>query len=142
MTTESASGIVRSLGRRRGVRQFIKFGIVGASGTIVNFVVAHGLEKTTSLSWNADFSIGFMAGGVSNYLLNRVWTFRSQRNPWIEGAQFLAVSAVALVAGNLVIAAARQTGFHHFTTTWLAATVAGIFINFFLNKYWTFRHVK
>lgn len=83
-----------------------------------------------------------MAGGISNYFLNRVWTFRSQRNPLIEGTQFLAVSAVALVAGNLVIAVAQHLDFHHFTLTWLAATSAGIFINFFLNKYWTFRHLN
>jgi putative flippase GtrA len=134
--------MMRALGRRRGVRQFVKFGIVGASGTLVNFVVAHALEKTTAFSWFADFSIGFMAGGVSNYLLNRVWTFRSKRNPWIEGTQFLAVSGVALVAGNLVIAIAQRSGFHHFTATWLAATLAGVFINFFLNKYWTFRHLN
>lgn len=134
--------MIRALGRRRGVRQFVKFGIVGASGTVVNFIVAHALEKSTTFSWFADFSIGFMAGGVSNYLLNRVWTFRSKRNPWIEGAQFLAVSAVALLAGNLVIAIAQRSGFHHFTATWLAATLAGVFINFFLNKYWTFRHLN
>ena len=127
---------------RRGVRQFVKFGIVGASGTIVNFVVAHALQRSGSLSWFADFSIGFMAGGVSNYLLNRVWTFGSQRNPWIEGMQFLAVSAVALMAGNVVILAAEHARFEHFTMTWLAATLAGIFINFFLNKYWTFRHLN
>jgi putative flippase GtrA len=134
--------MMRALGRRRGVRQFVKFGIVGASGTVVNFIVAHTLQKTTDFSWFADFSIGFMAGGVSNYLLNRIWTFGSKRNPWIEGAQFLAVSAIALLAGNLVIAIAQRSGFHHFTATWLAATLAGIFINFFLNKYWTFRHLN
>ena len=127
---------------RRGVRQFVKFAIVGASGTVVNFIVAHALEKTTALGWFADFSIGFMAGGVSNYFLNRVWTFRSRRNPLVEGTQFLAVSAVALIAGNVVIAAAQRSGFHHFTLTWLAATIAGVFINFFLNKYWTFRHLN
>lgn len=133
---------MRQISRRRGVRQFVKFAIVGASGTVVNFIVAHALEKTTTLGWFGDFSIGFMAGGASNYFLNRIWTFRSQRNPLVEGMQFLAVSAVALIAGNIVIAAAQRAGFHHFTLTWLAATMAGVFINFFLNKYWTFRHLN
>jgi putative flippase GtrA len=142
LLSEAVPSLLRDLSRRRGVRQFLKFGIVGASGTIVNFVVAHALEKTTPLSWFGDFSIGFMAGGISNYLLNRVWTFGSQRNPWIEGMQFLTVSGVALVAGNAVILAAQSAGFHHFTMTWLAATLSGIFINFFLNKYWTFRHLN
>ncbi len=134
--------VLRGLSRRRGVRQFLKFGIVGASGMVVNFVVAHALEKTTTLSWFADFAIGFMVGGVSNYALNRVWTFGSRRNPLVEGLQFLAVSAIALLLGKIVFVVAARTGFHHFTMTWLAATLAGIFVNFFLNKYWTFRHLN
>jgi len=120
----------------------LKFGAVGTSGLVVNFVVAHALEKTTALSWFADFAIGFMVGGISNYVLNRIWTFGSRRNPLIEGLQFLAVSAVALLVGKVVFAAAQRTGFHHFTITWLAATLSGTFVNFFLNKYWTFRHLN
>ncbi|HTW82694.1 MAG TPA: GtrA family protein [Candidatus Sulfotelmatobacter sp.] len=131
-----------AIAQRRGVRQFVKFGIVGASGLAVNFVIAHALQKTTSLSGFEDFAIGFMAGGVSNYVLNRIWTFRSQRNPFIEGVQFLVVSAIALVLGKVVFVAADHYGFHHFTLTWFAATMAGIFVNFFLNKYWTFKHTN
>ncbi|HEY6485696.1 MAG TPA: GtrA family protein [Candidatus Cybelea sp.] len=128
--------------RRRGVRQFVKFGIVGASGTLVNFVIAHVLEKTTELSWFADFAIGFMVGGVSNYIFNRIWTFGSRRNPFLEGLQFLTVSAIALIFGRIVFALAEHFNVRHFTTTWLVATLAGMFVNFFINKYWTFRHLN
>ncbi len=134
--------MLSSIAQRRGVRQFVKFGIVGASGLIVNFIIAHALERSTSFSGFVDFAIGFMAGGVSNYGLNRVWTFRSQRNPAIEGAQFLVVSLVALVFGKVVFTLADHYRFHHFTTTWLAATLAGVFVNFFMNKYWTFKHLN
>lgn len=133
---------ISTIASRRGVRQFVKFGIVGASGMVVNFIVAHALEKTTSLSWFTDFAIGFMAGGVSNYLLNRIWTFRSNRHPFFEGLQFLTVSLVALGLGKIVFVIADRYRFEHFTLTWLAATAAGIFVNFFLNKYWTFKHTN
>jgi putative flippase GtrA len=136
------AGVVRALGDRRGVRQFLKFAIVGASGLLVNFLVAHGLQRATTLSWFADFAIGFMLGGVSNYILNRIWTFGSRRNPLVEGLQFLAVSAVALLFGKVVFAIAQRTGFQHFTATWFAATLSGTLVNFFLNKYWTFRHTN
>lgn len=109
---------------------------------VVNFVIAHVLERATSLSGFMDFAIGFMAGGVSNYVLNRVWTFRSERPPLIEGLQFLTVSLLALGLGKIVFVVADRFAFHHFTMTWFAATLGGIFINFFLNKYWTFRHVN
>ncbi len=129
------------LAQRRGIRQFVKFGTVGASGFFINAVIAHVLERTTPLSHFADFAIGYMAGGISNYLLNRVWTFRSTRNPWIEGVQFLLVSGVALLVGKGIFWLAGSFGAHHFSTIWFVATIAGVFVNFFLNKYWTFRHV-
>ena len=120
----------------------MKFGIVGASGMVVNFIAAHILQRTTDLSWFWDFAVGFMLGGVSNYVLNRIWTFGSRRNPIVEGMQFLAVSAIALIFGKIVFTVADRFGFYHFTTVWLVATLAGIFVNFFLNKYWTFRHLN
>ncbi len=83
-----------------------------------------------------------MAGGVSNYVLNRIWTFRSNRHPLGEGLQFLLVSLIALGLGKLVFMLADHYEFHHFTMTWFVATVAGVFVNFFLNKYWTFKHVS
>jgi putative flippase GtrA len=124
------------------VRQFLKFAIVGASGMVVNFLVAHALERTTSLSWFADFAIGFMLGGVSNYIFNRLWTFGSRRNPLIEGLQFLIVSGIALGVGKIVFTIADYAHFTHFTVTWFAATISGTFVNFFMNKYWTFRHLN
>jgi dolichol-phosphate mannosyltransferase len=133
---------ISHLTQRRGVRQFVKFGIVGASGLIVNAVIAHILHDRTRLTDFADFAIGFMTGGVSNYALNRIWTFRSERNALIEGAQFLTVSLIALVFGKLIFWIAARERFDHFTTIWFIATVAGVFVNFFLNKYWTFKHVR
>jgi dolichol-phosphate mannosyltransferase len=142
LRNDAAGEGLRGWSRRRGVRQFVKFGVVGASGTVVNFVVAHALEKTTTLSWFVDFAIGFMIGGVSNYIFNRIWTFGSRRNPFVEGLQFLTVSAIALLAGRFVFALAERAQFHHFTATWFLATIAGTFVNFFINKYWTFRHLN
>ncbi len=131
-----------SIAGRRGVRQFVKFGIVGFSGLAVNFLIAHVLQRTTGFSGFTDFAIGFMAGGISNYALNRAWTFRSSRPPLVEGLQFLTVSLIALVLGKIVFMLADHYAFHHFTMTWFVATAAGIFVNFFLNKYWTFKHVN
>lgn len=124
--------------QRRGVRQFAKFGIVGLTGLVVNFAVSHGIQKgAPGFPWAADFGIGFMAGGLSNWYLNRIWTFRSSAHPWREGVQFLTVSAISLGMGEIFFWT-RPFG-NHFSFTWAAATGAGIFVNFFLNKYWTFK---
>jgi putative flippase GtrA len=130
---------------RRGVRQFVKFGIVGASGFAVNLVVFTLLQRlipdhARPLQYNLIYSVAFLAGGVSNYYLNRIWTFRSTGHAVREGAQFLSVSVLALAAG-LLISAAVSPWLGHGHKTWFVATVGGIFINFFLNKYWTFKRV-
>jgi putative flippase GtrA len=138
--------MVRDLSRRRGVRQFVKFGIVGASGFLVNLVIFTLLQRllpnhTRPLQYNVIYSIAFLAGGVSNYYLNRVWTFRSSGHAMREGAKFLSVSTVALAVG-LVVSSLVSPWLGHGHRTWFIATLAGIFVNFFLNKYWTFRHIN
>jgi putative flippase GtrA len=138
-------GFVRGLTRRRGVRQFVKFGIVGASGFVVNLIAFTLLQRVVPnhdrpLQYDAIYTVSFLAGGVSNYYLNRIWTFRSTGHAVREGAQFLTVSAIALVVG-LIVSAFVSPWLGHGHRTWFVATVAGIFVNFFLNKYWTFRHI-
>jgi putative flippase GtrA len=127
------------------MRQFLKFSVVGASGFLVNLVVFTILQRfdphhAEPLHYDALYTIGFFAGGVSNYYLNRIWTFRSSRHAVREGAQFLTVSTVAWLVG-LGVSYGLAPILGHGHKLWLAAVLSGIIVNFFLNKYWTFRHV-
>lgn len=128
------------------MRQFVKFGIVGASGFLVNLIVFTVLQRLVPnhahpLEYNVIYSIAFLSGGVSNYYFNRIWTFRSTGHAVREGAKFLSVSVAALAVGLLVSAAVSPL-LGHGHKTWFVANVCGIFINFFLNKYWTFKHLN
>jgi len=137
--------LIERLARRRGVRQFVKFGIVGTSGFLVNLIVFTVLQLPLSVAERRDdyfalFTIGFYSGAISNYFLNRVWTFRSSGHAVKEGIQFLAVSTIALCVGLIVsYLGAPLLGRGH--ALWFVSTLAGIVVNFFVNKYWTFRSV-
>jgi putative flippase GtrA len=73
--------------------------------------------------------------------LNRIWTFRSTGHAGKEAAQFLTVSVLALLVGLLVSSlVAPALGRGH--KTWFIATLSGIVVNFFVNKYWTFRSAR
>lgn len=147
----SQTTLVERLTQRRGVRQFLKFAVVGASGFIVNLVVFTLLQLVVpnreAPGWyNVIYSIAFLSGGVSNYFLNRTWTFRSTGHVGREGLSFMAVSVMALIVGLIVSAVlaplpvpfmGRQFGHGHIT--WFVSTVSAIVVNFFVNKYWTFR---
>ena len=143
--SEARTTLLQRVRERRGVRQFVKFGIVGASGFIVNFILFTLLQRVVpnhagTAQYFAIYSASFLAGGVSNYFLNRSWTFRSTGHAGKEGAQFLTVSVLALLVG-LAVSAAVAPYLGHGHKTWFVATCAGIVVNFFVNKYWTFRSV-
>ncbi len=135
--------LVQRIAQRRGVRQFVKFGIVGASGFVVNLIVFTLLQRVvpghaTSPAYYIIYSIAFLSGGVSNYFLNRIWTFRSSAHAGREGVQFLSVSLMALCVG-LLVSWLLQPYLGHGHRLWFVSTMAAIVVNFFVNKYWTFR---
>ena len=143
-----SSNIFHRVRKRRGVRQFVKFGIVGASGFVVNFAIFTLLQRVVPSHaaagpYYAIYSTAFLAGGVSNYFLNRIWTFKSTGHAGSEAAKFLSVSVLALIVGLVISAlvAPPPLAFGHGHRTWFLATLSGIVVNFFVNKYWTFRSV-
>lgn len=110
---------------RRAARiggQFIRFGVVGGSGVIVNMAVAVVINKLNGGSANATeilFSIpatsfnfrfsslvwilSFLVANTYNYQLNRSWTFRGTQRAWWKGFwQFLAIGAVAAFIGMIL----------------------------------------
>ncbi|WP_413540779.1 GtrA family protein [Corynebacterium fournieri] len=103
-----------------GLRQFIKFGIVGGSGVLVNFVVFYLANKALenglhlhandvvsqlgSTRWNVRWyhvmsTLAFLLANTWNYQLNRSWTFRGvHARSWLRGFfPFLATGALAFV---------------------------------------------
>lgn len=149
----SDSTLVGRLTQRRGVRQFLKFAVVGASGFAVNLIIFTLLQRlipnhSSTLAYNVIYSVAFLSGGVSNYFLNRAWTFRSTGHVGKEGLSFMTVSVLALIVGLIVGAVIAplpipltERTFGHGHLTWFVSTVSAIVVNFFVNKYWTFRTV-
>src|ERR1700759_3818318 len=57
------------------VVQFIKFGIVGVSNTVLAFAIYTLLLKVFGVWYLVASAIGFIVGAVNGFLLNRRWTF-------------------------------------------------------------------
>ena len=84
--------------------KFIKFGIVGFSGVIIDFGFTYLTKEYLKAQKYLANAIGFTIAASSNYFLNRVWTFHSQ-NPDIgmEYTRFFLVSLLGLGISTLVI---------------------------------------
>ena len=80
------------------VRQFVKYGLVGASNTIVQFVV-YSVGVTIGINYLVALVIGYVAGALNSYILNRHWTFRAGHVAHsTAGSRFALVTACAIGA--------------------------------------------
>lgn len=131
--------------RFRASRTFIKFGLVGASGVIVNLGLFTVLLDASVNKYLAS-PIAIEASIISNFLLNNYWTFR-WRNTLdgirTKGLKFNVVSLLALAIsyGTFVLLSFAfpdaRPQIHQ-----LIGIVPATLVNYFLNSYWTFKHVE
>ncbi|MDO4908261.1 MAG: GtrA family protein [Corynebacterium sp.] len=98
--------------------QFIKFGIVGGSGTVVNMVVTviytmilkaltgHGPHTgILFFEWyHVIMVLAFLTANTWNYQLNRIWTFTAEerRGWWAQFFPFLATGVFAFIVSLVV----------------------------------------
>jgi putative flippase GtrA len=142
---EASRGGVSGMGPH--LRQFVKFCLVGGSGVFVNLAVFN----LTMLLWRlaaghdpllAKYvanALGFVVSVLTNYYLNRRWTFRSNGAVHRELPKFFTVSIAAYLA-NLGVFTVCLTQLHIAPNASQLIAIACVMpINFLLNKLWSFR---
>ncbi|MDQ3290856.1 MAG: GtrA family protein [Bacteroidota bacterium] len=119
--------------------KFLKFGLVGFSGLVLDFSFTY-LAKE-KLRWNKYLanSLGFTIACTNNYLLNRIWTFRSA-DPGIalQFSKFLLISLGGLALNNLIVFLLSEKAHLNFYLAKFCAIILVLFWNFFLNYLITF----
>jgi putative flippase GtrA len=119
--------------------QLCKFGLVGASGYLINLAVFSVLSDSFGLHHLLAAVGAFCVALANNFLWNRHWTFEpGDGHPGFQAMRFLAVSlgalAINLVALELLISG---TSLGDLPAQAIAVALAMPF-NFLGNKLWTF----
>jgi len=84
--------------------KFLRFGIVGFSGMVIDFSITILLKEKLKLHRYIANSAGFITAASSNYLLNRIWTFQSQNSKiFFEYGSFILISLIGLAINNLFL---------------------------------------
>ena len=131
--------------RLQSSKTFIKFAIVGASGVLVNLGF-FSLFLMMEINKYIASPIAIELSIIWNFLLNNYWTFRWRKTgnrTRIRGLKFNLVSVIALgVSYGTFVALSiafpdTKPQFHQ-----LIGIVPATLVNYFLNSYWTFRHVN
>jgi putative flippase GtrA len=119
--------------------QFVKFGIVGVSNTLLTFVVYILLLKVFGVWYLAASAIGFIAGATNGFLLNRRWTFSGHVGDALTPVRWMVVQGCGLLATvGLVYLFVSGAGLDKLLGQ--ACTIAIVTtITFLANRAWTFR---
>lgn len=146
---------------RKEIRRFIKFAIVGVSGSVVDFTILNLAHKTFPWPQMTDGGLTFIVGWpllaantlsfslavLNNFTWNRLWTFpesRSRRKRQ-QLPQFVLVNVIGLVINNLILLLMQSFLSQYISDPWdynLAKAVAigvVLFWNFGVNRMWTYR---
>ena len=121
------------------ITKFISFLIVGLSGLLLDFGFTFICKEKVLLNKYLSNSIGFLISTISNYFLNRHFTFQSN-NPDIvtEFYWYIGISIIALIIYNGIV----WLGINKWKTNFYIAKLIGrivfTFWNFFGQNYFTF----
>ena len=120
--------------------QFVKFGIVGISNTLITFIVYTLLLKVFGVWYIAASAIGFIVGATNGFLLNRRWTFAGHVGDSLTPVRWAIVQTAGLALNlGLLYLLVHDAGLDELLAQALA-TVAVTISTFLVNRAWTFRH--
>ncbi|HTC73843.1 MAG TPA: GtrA family protein [Solirubrobacteraceae bacterium] len=119
--------------------QFIKFGIVGVSNTLLTLVVYTVLLKGFGVWYLAASAIGFIVGATNGFLLNRRWTFRDHVGDALTPVRWAIVQTAGLAIDELMLYVLVHDAKLDKLLAQVCATAIVTVTTFFVNRAWTFR---
>ncbi len=130
------------------VERFLKFSIVGAVGTLIDFALLNfGILVLGLPMWLAN-AISFSVAVTNNFTWDRLWTYPESREKPFKDllGQFLVVSIGGLIINETIFLSLAHFVFAPWGT-WgynlskVIATGVVLFWNFGVNRLWTFKDV-
>lgn len=119
--------------------KFIKFGVVGFSGLLVDFGFTYFFRNILKVNQYIANAVGFTIAATCNYFFNRIWTFESN-NPkvLIEFGEFFLISLIGLGINSIILWIMVSKLKRKFYFSKLIAIVITTFWNFVANLFFTF----
>lgn len=128
------------------VKQFIKFGIVGISNTLISYVVYVVLLRLKMHYIGANI-IGFLVSVVNAYYWNNKYVFKEQdgeQRIWWKtlGKTFMSYAGTGLILSNILLVVLVDCLDVSEVIAPIIILLFTVPLNFIMNKYWAFRQKK
>lgn len=121
------------------VLQFVKFGVVGVSNTLIFFLVYTLLLKVFGVWYVAASGIGFAVGAINGFLWNRAWTFRGHIGDALTPVRWFVVQTSGLLVNlGLVYLFVDGVGLDELIGQAVTIVIVTL-LTFTANRAWTFK---
>jgi putative flippase GtrA len=148
---------MNSVDKKKELKRFLRFGVVGIIGSIVDFGFLNLFTLIFKIPYLLSSVFSFSLAVVNNFILNRIWTFPGSRKDPVVGQliQFGLVSVVGLLIRTPLLAGLEKVLIPlaaKWTPNILTPTVVGhnvglaigigvvMLWNYFANRFWTFKN--
>lgn len=134
-------------------KELVKYGIVGFIGLGVDWAAFFLFRDVLGINYIVSHILGSILAITNNFLLNSYFTFKATDKIWQRAVSFFGIAGIGLVIGSALLPLFVQL--ISFTLSYfdlgslapktiqnfakLAITIIIAFLQFFLNKYFTFK---
>ncbi len=123
------------------ILKFLKFGLVGFSGLIIDFGVTWICKEKIGMNKYVANGLGFLFGVTNNYFLNKYFTF--QNNDPNIGTQFISFLVIAIIGFGLntviLYLLQKNTKINFYVCKGIVTFIV-FFWNFGANNFYTFNN--
>ena len=119
--------------------QFVKFGLVGVSNTLITLLVYTLLWNLLGVWYVAASAIGFAVGAVNGFLWNRAWTFKGHVGDSLTPVRWFVVQGCGLLINSaLIYLLVDGAGMDKLAAQGVTIVIVTV-LTFIVNRSWTFR---
>ncbi len=136
--------LTRLTGLQEGAIRFLKFGLVGLSGVLVNEGLLWLLTENLGLYYLLSAAIAVETAIITNFILNDIWTFRDRRTPGNRsllgrGLKFNLVSLGGLGINIAILWTVTEVVGISYLISNLIGIAGATLWNYTINTLWTWR---
>lgn len=126
-------------------KSLLRFGVVGCSNTLVDFVVFTILRAVFDINYLWCQVVGYSAGVLNSFIFNKIWTFESKTSRFqtsLQFGRFLIINVMSLSVSLLGLKI--MSGYWHFNVylSKVVVTILAQAVNYSGYRFWVFSDQK
>ena len=125
---------------KTSVLEFVKFGIVGAIGTIVNLGILYLFTDIFSIYYIISEIIAFIASSLNNFVLDKIWTFGENFQDQVvkKYSKFIIICLMSLILNIIILFILVEYFEIWYILAEFFSILCAFLVNYTANKIWNF----